>query len=77
MNNYIEKYVNDHRNEINLKSRELLRQQSKIATSSPVSAIGRWLDNIFESSDPIVGSMARAFHTNWMQANEEFNTGNW
>lgn len=73
MNNYIEKYVNDHRNEINLKSRELLRQQSKIATSSPVSAIGRWLDNIFESSDPIVGSMARAFHTNWMQANEEFN----
>ena len=73
MNRYIDAYIADHRNEINLKSREMLRQQSRIATSSPLSAIGRWLDNIFESSDPIVGSMARAYHTTWMQSNEEFN----
>lgn len=73
MNRYIDMYISDHRNEINLKSREMLRQQSRIATSSPLSAIGRWLDNVFESSDPIVGSMARAYHTTWMQSNEEFN----
>ena len=73
MNRYIDAYIADHRNEINLKSREMLRQQSRIATSSPLSAIGRWLDNVFESSDPIVGSMARAYHTTWMQSNEEFN----
>ena len=73
MNRYIDVYIADHRNEINLKSREMLRQQSRIATSSPLSAIGRWLDNVFESSDPIVGSMARAYHTTWMQSNEEFN----
>lgn len=73
MNRYIDAYIADHRNEINLKSRGMLRQQSRIATSSPLSAIGRWLDNVFESSDPIVGSMARAYHTTWMQSNEEFN----
>ena len=73
MNRYIDQYVQSHRNEINLKSRELLRQQSKIATSSPISTLSRWLDNVFESADPIVGSMARAYHTQWMESMQEFN----
>lgn len=73
MNAYIERYVNSHRREIELKSKDLLRQQSKISTSSPVSAFGRWLDTIFESSDVIVGSMAKAYHTRWMESLDDFN----
>lgn len=73
MNQFINKYITDHRSEIDIKSRELLRQQSRIATTSPVSAMTRWLDTIFESTDPIVGSMARAYHTRWMESVQEFN----
>lgn len=73
MNQYIENYVNSHRNEINNKSRELLRQQSKIATGGTLNSFSRWLDTIFESNDVIVGSMARAYHTRWMQSLDDFN----
>lgn len=73
MEKYINDYIEDHRREIELKSRELLRQQSKIATTSPLGAMSRWLDTIFESADPIVGSMAKAYHTVWMESLQEFN----
>lgn len=73
MNKYIEKYITEHRAEIDLKSRDLVLQQSKIAIVTPISGISRWLDTIFESSDTIVGAMARAYHTTWMEANDEFN----
>lgn len=73
MNRYIENYVSEHRNEIDLRSRELLRQQSKIATTSPLGMMSRMLDTVFESADPIVGAMARAYHTRWTESNMEFN----
>lgn len=73
MNTYIENYVSEHRNEIDLRSRELLRQQSKIATTSPLGMMSRMLDTVFESADPIVGAMARAYHTRWTESNMEFN----
>lgn len=73
MNKYIENYVSEHRNEIDLRSRELLRQQSKIATTSPLGMMSRMLDTVFESADPIVGAMARAYHTRWTESNMEFN----
>lgn len=73
MNKYINDYIAAHRNEINTKSRELLRQQSRISTTSPLNAVSRWMDTIFESADPIVGAMARAYHTQWTEANMEFN----
>ena len=73
MNRYIEQYVNSHRAEIEAKSRNLLRSQSKIAESSPVGSFSKWVATIFDSSDPIVGSMARAYHTRWMESLDEFN----
>lgn len=73
LNNYITKYINEHRVEIDARTKELVRQQSKIANNDPINAFGRWIDTIFESKDLIVGSMSRAYHDKWLASHNNFN----
>ena len=74
MNTYIENYVNSHRREIENRTKQLLLDQSESIKAGDINMVSRMLDTIFESRDTVVGAMAKAYHTTYMESLEVYNS---
>lgn len=60
MNDYIDKYISDNADKIQTETYNFIEQQSKIADSD-TNAFFRYTDTIFQSKDPIISAMAKAY----------------
>lgn len=60
MQAYIDKYINDNAEKIQTETYNFIEQQSRIADSD-TNAFYRYTDTIFQSQDPIISAMAKAY----------------
>lgn len=72
MQKYIEKYIQDNRQNIEIETKNFIDQQSKLADAD-INGLYRWVDTIFQSKDPIISGMALAYDQMIQQTNETYN----
>lgn len=73
MNKYIDEYLAKNKRIIENRTKQLLLEQSDSIKSGDINMVSRMLDTIFESSDTIVGAMAKAYHTTYADSLEVYN----
>ena len=57
---YVEKYLNEHEEDIQEETRSLMRKEL-IKASRDIGVLTRWIDNLLDSSDPVTAAMVKAF----------------